>query len=114
MADGKLLIDCSTGDAQIVPLDAGELAQRDADRVEGAAESLRVGKIEANTATLRQRAASALATNKAWLALPALPASPSNAQVVAELRAIRAQLDAITQQSSALVRLQLAQLDTTD
>jgi len=58
---------------------------------------------EQNSATLRSRLLQALAANAAYLALPA----PTAAQNTVHLRRV-------TQQNSALIRLMLEQLDTTD
>lgn len=58
---------------------------------------------ETNAVTLQQRAAAALDANAAFLAL----GSPTNAQVVGQVRLL-------TRECTALVRLLLRQLDTTD
>lgn len=58
---------------------------------------------ETNAASLRDRAAQALAANAAFLAL----ASPTNAQVLA-------QVQRLTKECSALIRLGQNLLDTTD
>lgn len=58
---------------------------------------------QANASTLQGRASNALATNTAYLALGA----PTNAQVVA-------QVQALTQECSALIRLFLGKLDATN
>lgn len=82
---------------------------------------------DANRGALAQRAATALQNNKAFLALNdptagnnaylALP-TPTNAQVVAQVRALTqqnnalvAQARAITKQVDALIRLALGQVD---
>lgn len=57
----------------------------------------------ANSVTLQSRAAAALASNRTFLAL----ASPTNAQVLA-------QVQALTKQNTALIRLLLNQFDGTD
>ena len=56
-----------------------------------------------NARTLRERAASAIASNAAYLTLT----TPTNAQNVAQLRTL-------TRECSALIRLALAAFDTTD
>lgn len=56
-----------------------------------------------NAGTLRSRAEQALATNTAFLANP----TPTNAQTLAQVKAL-------TRQSSALTRLALAKLDSTE
>lgn len=58
---------------------------------------------EGNDRTIRQRAQSALADNRTFLAL----GSPTNAQTLAQVRRL-------TQQNVALIRLALDQLDGTD
>ncbi len=58
---------------------------------------------EANAFTLRDRARTALAANATFLAL----ASPTNAQTVA-------QVQRLTRECSALIRLLTSALDTTD
>jgi hypothetical protein len=56
---------------------------------------------DANTATVKQRAQAALTANATFLAL----ASPTNAQTLA-------QVQRLTKECSALIRLALSQLDT--
>lgn len=56
-----------------------------------------------NRATIEQQAATALANNRTFLAI----ASPTNAQVVAQAKAL-------TRQNNALIRLILGKLDATD
>lgn len=58
---------------------------------------------ETNAATLREKATQALTANNTFLAL----ASPTNAQVLAQTRTL-------TRECSALIRLALNLLDTTD
>lgn len=57
----------------------------------------------ANEATIRQHAAGALTSNKAFLALT----SPTNAQVLAQVKAL-------TRQQNGLIRLALQSFDGTD
>lgn len=59
--------------------------------------------VQVNRATLVDRATQALATNATFLAL----ASPTNAQTLAQVRSL-------TRQTSALIRLLLGRLDSTD
>jgi hypothetical protein len=84
---------------------------------------------DANKATLRSRAQAALAANAAFLALPdprngnniyLAIASPTNAQVAAQVKALTnqsnaviAQLLAATRELNALIRMVLGQLDDT-
>lgn len=58
---------------------------------------------QVNEQTVRERAGQALATNRTFLAV----ASPTNAQVVAQVKAL-------TRQMNGLVRLVLGQLDATE
>ncbi len=58
---------------------------------------------DANKATLVGRADTALASNKTYLAI----ASPTNAQVAAQVKAL-------TQQNNAVIRLLLGRLEATD
>lgn len=62
-------------------------------------------------AQLNAKATQALTTNAAFLALPDLPASPTNAQVVAAVRSLIDQGRALTRQNNALIRLLLGALD---
>jgi hypothetical protein len=58
---------------------------------------------QVNESTIRQQAASALAGNRTFLAI----ASPTGAQVTAQVKAL-------TRQSNGVIRLVLGQLDSTD
>lgn len=58
---------------------------------------------EANKATIRQQAATALTNNRTYLAI----ATPTTAQM-------RAQIDALTRQNQGIIRLLLNQLDGTN
>lgn len=58
---------------------------------------------DGNRTTLEQRAANALQTNRDFLAL----ATPTNAQVVAQVKAL-------TRQNNGIIRLLLGRLDGTD
>ena len=81
------------------PYTAEEDAAADARLVEATTYEAR----EANGATLRARALDALAQNKAFLAVDA----PTNAQALAQIRLL-------TREVSALIRLTLGALDSTD
>lgn len=59
--------------------------------------------VEANSATIRQQAETALAANRTFLALGA----PTNAQTLAQVRAL-------TRQMNGLIRLTISHLDGTD
>lgn len=67
-----------------------------------------------NDQLVRDRARAALATNATYLAQPAIPANPTLAQLTAATRVIRAQVDALTRQSTALIKLELADLSDTN
>ncbi len=67
---------------------------------------------QVNADTIRQNAINALTTNSAYLDLPPIPASPTNAQLIAAVRAIRDQTDALTRQANGLIRLAANQLDS--
>lgn len=64
-----------------------------------------------NAGTLKTKAKQALATNAAYLAQPAIPASPNLATLTAAVRVIRQQVDALTRQVNGLIRLELSSLD---
>lgn len=68
-----------------------------------ATRSVTVAAEQANSDTLRDRAVTALQTNRDFLAL----AAPTNAQTLAQVKAL-------TRQNIALIRLVLGQLDGTD
>lgn len=70
------------------------------------------GSVGDNLDLLKSRAEKALTTNATYLAQPAYPASPTTAQRDAAIRAIRAQVDALTRQANGLIRLELSQLDS--
>jgi hypothetical protein len=64
-----------------------------------------------NANTLRTKAVQALTVNAAYLAQPAIPASPTNAQLIAAVKILRDQLDTVTKENNALIRLSLNLLD---
>lgn len=70
-----------------------------------------VGDEFVNRIDVEARAKVALGENAAYLAQPAIPASPTLAQLTAATRIIRDQVDALTRQSNALIRLELADLE---
>lgn len=98
----KLLINCSTGQVTTPNLTAAEVAQQAADAPVFAAISAAAAAARTNGDTLVQRAQTALTTNTTFLAL----ASPTNAQTLA-------QVQALTKECSALIRLLTNALDST-
>lgn len=102
MAD-VVIVDAATGAVTERDFTPEELAQRQADQQAWAAFKVAQDITEGNRTTLQQRAQNALATNADYLALP----SPTNAQAVAQVRAL-------TQECSAVIRLLLNLLDATD
>lgn len=102
MAD-VVIVDAQTGEVTERAFTPQEAAQRAIDAAEAqarqAVEATRTGKRGA----LESRAATALAGNRTYLAL----ATPTTAQM-------RAQVAALTRQNTAVIRLLLNQLDGTD
>lgn len=80
-----------------------EKAQHDADVARSAAAGADRQRADAIRATLTTRAANALTANRDFLAL----SSPTNAQTVAQVKAL-------TRQNTGLIRLLLGLLDDTD
>lgn len=102
MAD-VIEIDATTGDIVERAFTPEELAQRQADAQAAAAAKAVTDALEGNRTTLTQRAQTALAGNRDFLALTA----PTNAQTLAQVKAL-------TRQNTALIRLVLNALDATD
>lgn len=102
MAD-HLIVDCSSGTTSATPMTAEEQAERDAAAQQQAERDQVEAAREANRATLEQRATQALMTNATFLAL----ASPSNSDVIAQVRAL-------TRECSAVIRLHLRRLESAD
>lgn len=65
---------------------------------------------------LIDKATAALVNNAAYLAQPALPAGTAltTTQLTTAMRIMRAQIDALTRQTNALIRLQLGEMDGGD
>ncbi len=102
MAD-IVIINAQTGEVVERDFTPEERAQRDADEAAAALAAATAAITEGNRATLTDRAATALQANRDFLALT----TPSNAQVLAQVKAL-------TQQNTALIRLLLNLLDGTD
>jgi hypothetical protein len=103
MAGARDVVVQHNGTPVVKDLDAGQQADFDANLAAApGVEAAQQGQ-RANALTLRQRAQQALQANATFLALPA-----AQQQVQAPLQMIR-----LTQQSSALIRLVLGQLDST-
>lgn len=68
---------------------------------------------EANGESLRTKAQTALTANQTYLGLAALPAGSAltTTQLTTAVRALRSQVDALTRQNNALIRLTLQQLN---
>ena len=102
MAD-VIEIDAETGDTITRAFTAEELAQRQADEAAWLAQAAAQAVTDGNRTTLTDRAATALQANRDFLAL----AAPTNAQTLAQVKAL-------TRQNTAIIRLLLGLLDGTD
>lgn len=96
-------LDAATGTITERDFTPDELAQRTLDQQAHAAAKAITDALDGNRTTLEQRAATALANNRDFLALT----TPTNAQTLAQVKAL-------TRQNTALIRLVLGALDSTD
>lgn len=94
-----VVTDCITGQTTIVEPTAEQIAAQTIAREAAVAAEAQ----SANRRTIEQAATDALAANRAFLAL----ASPTNAQTLAQVKAL-------TRQNQALIRIVLNRLDGTD
>lgn len=78
-------------------------AARPSSELQAAVDAASLNLRDENAKTLRQRADAALAANATYLAI----ASPTNAQITAQVRRL-------TQENNAIIRLLVGKLDTTD
>ena len=95
--------DVRTGIVTVRDMTPEEIAQRAIDEAQALADSQVRQLVEGNRTTLADRAATALQTNADFLAL----ASPTNPQTLAQVKAL-------TRQNTALIRLVLGLLESTD
>lgn len=113
----KLVLDCSTGTASVVPQTQAEIAQAAADASAGVASEQAAATITAKATTIRTNLAAqiapgsparnAITTNTTFVGI----ASPTNAQVVAQIKALSNQNNVIIPAILRLARLALSQLD---
>lgn len=96
-------IDALTGTVIERDFTPDELVQRQADAAEHAARKAITDALDGNRTTLTDRATQALAGNRDFLAL----AAPTNAQTLAQVKAL-------TRQNAALIRLVLNLLEDTE
>lgn len=100
MPDTRVVFDCETGEETIVDLTPQEIAARNADLPAHQAAQAAADTGEANRATLRDKANTALTTNATYLAIT----SPNAAQNTAQAKAL-------TRQVNAIIKLMLGLLD---
>lgn len=99
----RWVVDANHPEGHLVPMTPGEEAQLAADRQAGAAQHAEQTLNEGNAQTLRDKARQALDANAAFLAKP----TPTQAETLAHVRTL-------TRESTALIRLLLGALDSTD
>jgi len=102
MAD-VIEIDAVTGEVIHRDFTAEEIAQRNADMAAAAIQAAADALTSGNKATIESRAMTALTTNRDFLAL----ASPTNAEALAQIKAL-------THQNVAIIRLLLGALEGVD
>lgn len=98
-----LIIDATTGDTSTRPVTAEEQAERDAAAEERAARDQIEAFEDTNRTAIEDKAVQALQANADFLAF----ASPTNVQTLAQVKTL-------TRECSAVIRLLLRKLDTTD
>jgi hypothetical protein len=99
----RVVLNCSTGaGSQVAFTDSEAQAKASDEAAEVLTQSATATRVS-NAATIRTQAANALAANRTFIALTA----PTNAQVVAQTKAL-------SRQMNALIRLALGNLDGTD
>lgn len=94
-----------TGEVVERPFTAAEKAQRDADAAANAAQKALLDSLQTNRATLQQQATTAMAQNRA--------AAAANPNTVT-LPQVASQVQALSAQNNALIRLVLGLLDATN